>query len=498
MPQFLNTNIGALNAQRNLNVSQISLANSLRRLSSGLRINSAKDDAAGLAITTRMQSQVLGLDRAMRNSNDAISITQTAEGGLAIVSDSLNRIRELAIQAANSTNSASDRVSIQAEASQLTQELDRIAKVTQFDSQSLLDGTFSNSKFQVGANVGQIIGFAINSAQTKDIGTFEFTSNTTSSGASAASSTATTTIPANRVGSQTLTLTGNTGTNSLSVAGGSTVRTVAQNINLLSSTSGITALSQTQAALGIQSSGTVGFTLYGQTSATVAATVTNTSDLSALANAINLQSGVTGVFAVSTGASVTLSNAEGYDIGIENITNSNSGSATFTGVNAFTGVAAGTGATTLNATGGLNDSANVGGTLRLESPSIWSITSNSTGAGFVTATNAQFASLIAVNTLNLSTQTGATNAIAIIDGAVGIISNLRASLGAVQTRFLTTIANIQTSSENLSASRGRILDADFAEETTNLTRSQVLQQSGIAILAQANSLPSAVLALLRP
>jgi len=237
--------------------------------------------------------------------------------------------------------------------------------------------------------------------------------------------------------------------------------------------------------------------LYGQSSATVAAMITNTSDLSALANAINLQSGVTGVFATSTGASVTLSNAQGDNIGIENITNSNSGSATFTGVNAFTGVTAGTGATTLTATGGGNDSANVGGTLRLESPSIWSITSNSTGAGFVTATNAQFSSLIGVNSLNLSTQSGAQNAVAIIDGAVGIINNLRAGLGAIQNRFSATITNIQTGSENLSASKSRIMDADFAAETTNLTRSQVLQQSGIAILAQANSLPNNVLALLR-
>ncbi|MFM9913354.1 MAG: flagellin [Methylophilaceae bacterium] len=497
MPQVINTNVSALNTQRSLNVSQNSLATSLRRLSSGLRINSAKDDAAGLAIATRMTSQVLSLGRAMRNANDAISITETAEGGLGIVSNSLNRIRELAIQAANYTNSSSDRTALQAEAAQLTQEISRIARVTQFDSLSLLDGTFPNASFQVGANAGQSISFAINSAQSKDIGTFEFTSDTVGSGSSAASATATTSAPNSRVSQQTLTLSNNQGTNSFTVANGDTVRNVAANINLLSTSTGISAYTQTQASLAIQSSGTVGFTIIGQTSAAVAATITNTSDLSALANAINLQSSVTGVFATSTGGSITLTNAEGYNISVQDIVNSNSGSATLAGFNAYTGATAGTGNTTLIASGGGNDSSTVGGTLRLESPSIWSLTSNSTGAGFVTATSAQFSNLIAVSSININTITGANNAIAIIDGAVGIISSLRASLGAVQSRFATTITNIQTSAENLSAARSRILDADFAAETTSLTRAGVLQQSGIAILAQANALPNQVLALLR-
>ncbi|MFM9913473.1 MAG: flagellin [Methylophilaceae bacterium] len=497
MPQIINTNVSALNAQRNLNVSQNSLATSLQRLSSGLRINSAKDDAAGLAITTRQTSQILGLNQAGRNANDAISLSQTAEGGLGTAGDSLNRIRELAIQSANGTNSASDRAALQQEVNALVQEINRTALTTQFNGQNILDGTLTNASFQVGANAGQTINFAISSAQTKDIGTFEFTNVTSNSGTSAASSTVTTTAPNNRVSQQTLTLSTNTGTNSLSVATGSTTRTIAANFNLLSNTTGVTALTSTAADLGVTTTGTLGFTIGGATTASVAATITNTSDLSGLANAINLQSGVTGVFATSNGATIRLTNSDGDNITVQDAVNTGSGNVTLTGVNAYTGVTAGTGGATLTASGGGNDSATVGGTLRFESPSIWSLVSNSTGAGIVTTTASNFSSLVAVSSININSISGANNAIAIIDGAVGIINSLRAGLGAIQNRFSATITNIQTASENLSASRSRILDADFAAETTNLTKSQVLQQSGIAILAQSNALPNNVLALLR-
>jgi flagellin len=157
MPQILSTNIASLNAQRNLNSSQSALSTSLQRLSSGMRINSAKDDAAGLAISQRFTAQINGANQAARNASDGISLAQTAEGDLAQITNNLQRIRELAVQSANATNSTSDRAALQQEASQLISEIDRVAQTSQFNGVNLLDGSFTNKQFQVGADSGQTI-----------------------------------------------------------------------------------------------------------------------------------------------------------------------------------------------------------------------------------------------------------------------------------------------------------------------------------------------------
>src|SRR5688572_26811910 len=171
MPQVINMNIASMNAQRNLNQSQSALQTSLQRLSSGLRINSAKDDAAGLAITERFTSQIRGLNQASRNANDAISLSQTAEGALGEISNNVQRIRELAVQSANATNSASDRAALQNEVSQLVSEIDRVASQTAFNGVNLLDGSFTSQAFQVGANAGQTISISsISSARTSALG----------------------------------------------------------------------------------------------------------------------------------------------------------------------------------------------------------------------------------------------------------------------------------------------------------------------------------------
>ncbi len=172
MPQVINTNIASLNAQRNLNSSQAAQAQAIQRLSSGLRINSAKDDAAGLAISDRFTTQIRGLTQASRNANDGISLAQTAEGALSQVGDNLQRIRELALQSANATNSSSDRAALNSEVTQLLAEVSRVATQTQFNGLNLLDGTFSAAQFQVGANANQIISVSVAGATTDSLGSY--------------------------------------------------------------------------------------------------------------------------------------------------------------------------------------------------------------------------------------------------------------------------------------------------------------------------------------
>ena len=521
MPQVINTNVSSLNSQRNLNASQSSLATALQRLSSGLRINSAKDDAAGLAITSRFTAQINGLNQAARNANDGISLAQTAEGGLGTAGDALQRIRELAVQAANGTNSASDRAALQLEANQLLQEVTRVANTTQFNGSNVIDGTLTNAQFQVGANAGQTISFGINSAKASDLGTQNLRlagGAGGSSGLAASGVFATGTNAVNRVAAQTLGVFGALGSQTVAVAAGDSGATVAANINLSSSTTGVVARSQTAALFGgISTTGVVSFTLRstsGSTgvvgSAAIAAAVTNTADLSGLASAINAASGTTGITATLNAGSIQLNEQNGNNIQIVDFANTGAGTSTLTGLDTFAATQTTQGSTT-TLTSGTNDSAAVGGLLRLDASGIYSIgsTVTSTGgivlgsasitaAGSVTAGSAlNYATLQAASTVNISTVNGANEALAIIDRALETVATIRASLGALQNRFSATVNNLQTSAENGAASRSRILDADFSAETANLTRAQVLQQAGVAILAQANAVPNNVLALLR-
>ena len=520
MGQIINTNVRSLNAQRNLNTSQASLTTSLQRLSSGLRINSARDDAAGLAITSRFTAQINGLNQAARNANDGISLSQTAEGGLGTVGDALQRIRELAVQAANGTNSASDRAALQQEANQLLQEVTRIANTTQFNGSNVIDGTLTNAQFQVGANAGQTISFGISSARASDLGTQNLRLAGATSGSSsiaAAGTIGSGTNAINRVAAQTLGVFGALGSNTVAVVAGDSGATVASQINLITGTTGVTARSQTAALFGgITTTGVVSFTLRstsGSTgvvgSATIAAAVTNTADLSGLAAAINSASSATGISAQINAGSLTLTEANGNNINILDFANTNGGGATLQGLDAFaaTQTTVGTAASLT----GTNDSSTVGGLLRLDASGIYSIgsTSNSSGglvsgsqsinaAGSPTAGSAlNYATLQAASTINISTVAGANDALAIVDRALETVASIRASLGALQNRFSATVTNLQTASENGSASRSRIQDADFAAETANLSRAQVLQQAGISVVAQANALPNNVLALLR-
>jgi flagellin len=493
MAAIINTNAASLNAQRNLNSSQSALSTSLQRLSSGLRINSAKDDAAGLAIAERFTSQIKGLNQAVRNANDGISLAQTAEGGLGTAGDLLQRMRELAVQSANGTNSSSDRASLQQEVSQLQQELNRVANTTQFNGQNVLDGSLSSTQFQVGANANQTINVGIASAKASDIGNFSLGSTGSSSTATAASST----VAANSISTQTLTIAGNGQNPTVSITGGASAKDVADKVNTKTSLTGVSASSETQATLGglTNTAGTVTFDLTGSgNKVTVTATINNGNDLSSLAAAINSQTAATGISAVSNGSTVSLKNKEGYDIKISDFTSSGGSTMSLQGNDPFTGNTVG-GAQTL--TGAGNDSSTVAGQVKFSSSGGYTVTTTDATGGLFTSTAGQASSLTSVSALDISTVSGANNALNTIDAALTSINNSRAQLGAIQNRFASTISNLATTAENLSAARSRIQDADFASETASLTRGQILQQAGTAMLAQANSLPNGVLALLK-
>ncbi|WP_454831133.1 flagellin [Pseudoxanthomonas wuyuanensis] len=388
MAQVINTNTMSLNAQRNLSTSGASLATTIQRLSSGLRINSAKDDAAGLAISERFSTQIRGLDVAVRNANDGISLAQVAEGSLTEIGNNLQRIRELAVQSANASNSASDRAALNAEVKQLTSEIDRVAKQADFNGTKLLDGSFTSQLFQVGANAGQAIAIdKVVNAKADTLGNVNFAAAQTATAAAVDA----------------------TADNSLTgmVINGVTVADVEWK------------------------------------QGTSAANVAN-----AIAGAINAKIGETGVYASVESDTITLTSVkQGQDF-------------------AYTA-----------------------GTLAVaDEVGLTGIAAAATAAAGTTAF---------VDGLDVTTFAGAQQALEIVDAALTSVNGARADLGAIQNRFTSVVANLQASSENLAASRSRIRDTDFAKETAELTRTQILQQAGTAMLAQANQVPQNVLSLLQ-
>jgi flagellin len=483
MPQVINSNIATLTAQRNSNRVQNDLSSAIGRLSSGLRINSAKDDAAGLAISERFNTQIRGLTVANRNANDAISLAQTAEGALASTADNLQRIRELAVQAANATNSASDRAALQAEAAARIAEIQRVGAQTDFNGIKLLDGSFSAQAFQVGANSGQTISVAsIVDARSASLGSHTLNTSGTIMNTVVTGSATNNGITAGT----TLTLTTAQGgtTSAISYAANAGADAIATAINNAASGVGITATaSNTTIISALSGPGTVSFTLNGQA---VSAVVADQNDLSNLVSAINGVAATTGVTATFTSTSaknnITLTTTDGRNIGLGAFANSTAGndSVSF-------------GGTTL--TEGGTVAAIKTGTIALTSTKGAIATASASTQVFTAAvSNSSFSAVAAVD---LSTVANATSALTVLDSALSQVNSGRADLGAVQNRFQATIANLDTFTENLSASRSRILDADFAKETAALSRAQVLQQAANAMVAQANQMPQQVLALLR-
>jgi flagellin len=496
MASFINTNISSLNAQRNLTTSQSALATSLTRLSSGLRINSAKDDAAGLAISERLTSQIRGSDQAGRNANDGISLAQTAEGDLAQIGNNLQRIRELAVQSANGSNSASDRAAINNEAKALSAEIDRVAQSSSFNGNKLLDGSFNSQSFQVGANgtsADSVTITSISSARITSLGG----SGTSTSTVRAATGATTAAIVAGDV-----TLNGiQVGASTVGAAAGQTAASgfsIASAINAVSSQSGVNATANATAVTGIGATAFTAvtaansFSINGVDVGAIAAGGTAPGQGANVAAAINAVSSQSGVTATADNAGlVTLKATDGRDISLLG----NGSTQTAAGLLAATGLVTGDGAGPIAAVV-------THGTITLSSNNAAGIVASGGGvtkAGLTAGTTSPTTTLTvnSISSIDLSTATGATNALAAIDGALTTINSSRAALGAVQNRFSSVVTSLQTTSENLSASRSRIQDTDFAHETASLTRGQILQQAGTAILAQANSLPNGVLSLLR-
>ena len=485
MASVINTNTASLNAQRNLSTSQSALSTSLQRLSSGMRINSAKDDAAGLAISERFTSQIRGLDQAKRNANDGVSLLQTAEGSLASTGNILQRVRELSVQSSNATNSAGDRKAIQAEVGQLLSEADRISQTSEFNGLKLLDGSFGTASFQVGANAGQTIQATTANFRTSNYGNNEATSAapTTITGGTAYSG-GTFDIQ----GLQSATITAKTT---------DTAQSLAATINGSTDKTGVTASAKTEESAKFVAGKVYSLAVNSDNAtASNAANVTftvgaalNASGLASAVSAFNDVSSTTGVTAKlnDTNDGLVLTNVSGNNITLKNNSTDAASLVTAAAINS-----AGTVGTTASiaASGG---SATTMGYISMNSDKGFSLGNVTAGNGVV----AGAASLKSVASIDVSTVKGANDALKILDSALSSVNSQRASFGALQSRFETAVSNLESTSENLSASRSRIQDTDFASETAKLTRGQILQQAGTAMLAQANSLPNGVLSLLR-
>ena len=407
MAMTINTNVVSINAQRNLSLSGSQLGTAMQRLSSGLRVNSAKDDAAGLAIAERMNAQSRGLAVAARNANDGISLAQTAEGALGKVGDMLQRMRELAVQASNATNSKTDREALQAEVSQLISEIDRVAKTSEFNGTKLLNGSFAGAVFQVGSAAGDNITVGgLVDAKTSEIGKAVYSSTAAASGT---------------IGSGTADLAAITVDVIMSV----TATTTANNIGNIN-------LGKFDAASSAEERA-------GQ-----------------IVAAINAKSAETGVVAFMEDGNKSYK---------------------------------------LYSTGNMSNPAEINTAVTFTAAGL-----TVTNFGHATGTAATLAAPTtpeALDKLSVTTQAGAWKALQQIDSAINKINSSRADLGALQTRFEKSIENIDIMNENISAARGRIVDADFAAETASLSRTQILQQAGTAMVAQANQLPQGVLSLLQ-
>ena len=494
MALTVNTNVSSLNAQRNLTKSGEGLATSMERLSSGMRINSAKDDAAGLQISNRLTTQINGLAVAQRNANDGISMAQTAEGAMNESTNILQRMRELALQSANGSNSASDREALQKEVSALQTELTRISDTTSFGGQQLLNGDFGTKQFQVGANANETISLSLNSVAASDIGiqSFDLAGTAAGLGEAGAAAADASSATANGVTAGGLTLVGKDGVDTpITNAAGASASTIADSINANQESTGITADARTQIELSsLSSAGALSFKINGNV---ISASPSSTTDMAAIADAVNARAGETGVSAaVADTGNLILTDESGNNIALEDFVDS-----TGTGTIIAKGVeydgTVGASAITLTA-GGTADSTTVAGSIRLSSTQAFSVTAGDVTLGADTTANVS--ALDTVGSIDIQTQSGSQNALSVIDGAIAQIDSQRADLGAVQNRFGHTISNLANISENVSASRSRIQDTDFATETAHMTKNQILQQAGTSILSQANQIPQAAISLL--
>ncbi|WP_374623485.1 flagellin [Pandoraea sp.] len=470
MSSVINTNIFSLVAQRNLSTSQSGLQTSITRLSSGMRINSAADDAAGLAITDRMSAQINGTQQAQRNANDGISLVQTAAGALSAITDNLQRIRTLAVQSTNSTNSASDRAALDQEVQQRLAEVNRLATQTSFNGLNVLDGSMGTANFQVGANAGQTI--SVNLQQSMTIASIGSVAQTTSAANPLSFTASALTV---QLGTGTA-VNVKAGTYNSSADLATAINTAAQaagftgNVASVNS-AGEIAITNTDAAQTMTIAGADATTL-GLAVAGAAAGVTTTS--TAVASTFSQTLAAGDLVLTVNGKATNITGKMNSASDLANAINSSN-----SGVNAY-----------VDNTGAMHLSSGSAFQISGGTPAIL------TKLGLPTAATT-YATSGSLAQADVKTVNSATLMLSQIDSAIGTVDTLQSTLGAIQNRFQSTISSLSTTTQNLTTARSGVQDTDYAAETANLTKSQILQQAGISMLAQANQLPQQVLKLLQ-
>ena len=492
---MINTNTGALTAQANLAKASSQFDTAMTRLSSGLRINSAKDDAAGMAIAGKMTSQIMGMNQAVRNANDGKSLVDTTESAHAESFNMLQRLRELAVQSTNDTNSASNRGNIMAEANQMIAEMNSISENTTWNGLKVIDGSFTGKQLQIGADSGQTMTLDIDSTSARDIGVHTVNSAVSlNSGPSG---------DTGIVAGTTISIAGPEGSSDILTTAGQSAKDMADQVNSVSASTGVSASAVTTAKLSdMAAASTVTFEINDVAIGNV--NISDVNDMRGLRDAINDVSGRTGVTATmgDTNGEVILTDRNGDDIGITNYdTGVNDTTLKMTALNAdgtASGAVADTHTTTFTDTSTPITASFVSGQIEMSSTKMFSVASTNVVAGdsFFEATDS-YADLDTVAEIDLTTSEGAAAAIKVLDGALEKLTQSRSNLGAVSNRLDSTVNNLTNVTVNIESSRSAIMDADFSAESTNLARSQVLSQAATAMLAQANSTGKNVMSLLR-
>jgi flagellin len=487
----INTNIGAIAAQANMTRVNDQLNTAMTRLSTGLRINAAKDDAAGMAIGEKMTAQIMGLNQAVRNATDGKNLIDTTESAHVEVSNMMQRLRELAVQSSNDTNTSSDRGNIVGESRQLIAEINRVSETTTFNGMKVMDGSFAGKQFQIGADANQTVSVNVESTRATDVGAFTLRSDVNvAAGASAIA------------GGTNLVISGHAGSAEVTQTAGMTAKQMATEVNANTSKTGVSAQAQTVAKLsGLSAAGQLSFEINSVDVGPVA--ISDETDLRSLRDAINAKTTETGVTAKmgANNGEIILSDNTGANIEISGFASDDGAGGTLSmdvDVLNADGTDATSGFTTTTTIDDAAGDATVTGQVTLSSTKVFSVhtSDNTTDEAFFENSNSS-GELEKLAEIDLSTAEGAAKAINVIDMALSKVSQARSDLGAVSNRLDSTISNLTNISTSVEAARSQVMDADFAAESTNLARGQILSQAATAMLAQANSSKQNVMQLLR-
>lgn len=492
----INTNIGALSAQANMTRVNDQLNTAMTRLSTGLRINAAKDDAAGMAIGEKMTSQIMGLNQAVRNATDGKNLIDTTESAHVEVSNMAQRLRELAVQSANDTNTSSDRGAIVAESRQLIAEINRVSETTTFNGMKVMDGSFTGKQFQIGADANQIVSVNVESTRATDLGAHTLKSDVNVAAA------ATSAI----AGGTTLVISGHAGSAEVDQTAGMSARDMAASINAATSKTGVSASATTVAKLSnLSGEGQLSFQVNNVDVGPVSISndAAGASDLRSLRDAINAKTTETGVTATmgDDNTEIVLTDNTGANINISGFASDDGAGGTLSlDVEVLNSdrTASASGFTATTTVDDAAGDATVTGQVTMSSTKGFSVhtSDNTTDEAFFENSNSP-ATLEKLAEIDLSTSEGAAKALNVIDMSLSKVSQSRSDLGAISNRLDSTISNLTNISTSVQAAKSQIMDADFAAESTNLARGQILSQAATAMLAQANASKQNVMSLLR-